>query len=100
VNFYGPRHSGSLAVGLAIPTVAVVVILIALSVPHLSIHHLEGHHGGFVQTWTAFVGVILALSGVEAIANLTGVMTLDPRLDAARAASGEHVVQSAPACHA
>ena len=25
-----------------------------------------------------FVGVILALSGVEAIANLTGVMKLDP----------------------
>jgi amino acid transporter len=78
VNFYGPRHSGSLAVSLAVPTVAVVVILIALSVPHLSIEHLEGHQGSFGHTWTAFVGVILALSGVEAIANLTGVMTLDP----------------------
>ena len=42
---------------LAIPTVAIVVILIALSVPHLSIQHLEGHHGSFGQTWTAFVGV-------------------------------------------
>ena len=29
-------------------------------------------------TWTQFVGVILALSGVEAIANMTGVMKLDP----------------------
>jgi len=27
--------------------------------------------------WVAFVGMILALSGVEAIANLTGVMRLD-----------------------
>ena len=28
--------------------------------------------------WVAFTGVILALSGVEAIANMTGVMHLDP----------------------
>jgi amino acid transporter/nucleotide-binding universal stress UspA family protein len=78
VNFYGPRHSGSLAVGLAIPTVAVVVILVALGMPHFSVRNLEPHVGSFGQTWTAFVGVILALSGVEAVANLTGVMTLDP----------------------
>ncbi|MEY2540656.1 MAG: hypothetical protein QOI22_258, partial [Verrucomicrobiota bacterium] len=31
----------------------------------------------FRQLWVQFVGVILALSGVEAIANLTGVMKLD-----------------------
>jgi nucleotide-binding universal stress UspA family protein len=29
-------------------------------------------------TWIQFVGVILALSGVEAVANITGVMKLDP----------------------
>jgi nucleotide-binding universal stress UspA family protein len=33
--------------------------------------------------WVQFVGVILALSGVEAIANLTGVMKLDPGATAA-----------------
>ena len=31
-----------------------------------------------MDTWVQFVGVILALSGVEAIANVTGVMKLDP----------------------
>ena len=31
----------------------------------------------FSKNWVAFVGVILALSGVEAVANLTGVMRLD-----------------------
>ena len=31
--------------------------------------------------WVAFVGVILALSGVEAIANLTGVLKLDKGSD-------------------
>ncbi len=30
------------------------------------------------MAWAQFVGVILALSGVEAVANITGVMKLDP----------------------
>jgi amino acid transporter len=78
MNFFGPKHSGSMAVSLAIPTVIVVVIIILLSVPHLSFAHLQRPHENFGHNWTAFVGVILALSGVEAIANLTGVMKLDP----------------------
>src|SRR5439155_19315660 len=52
--------------------------LIELSVPHLTLHHLEPLHEKFGHVWVQFVGVILALSGVEAIANLTGVMKLDP----------------------
>jgi hypothetical protein len=78
LNSYGPRHSGSLAMALAIPTVMVVVVLIALSVPHLTLAHLGRSHQSFGETWVAFVDVILALSGVEAIANLTGVLKLDP----------------------
>jgi amino acid transporter/nucleotide-binding universal stress UspA family protein len=78
INFFGPKHSGSMAVTLAIPTVLVVIAIIALSAPHLTFHHLEPPHDTFEKNWTAFVGVILALSGVEAIANLTGVMKLDP----------------------
>jgi len=77
LNSFGPKHSGSMAVTLALPTVAVVVTIILLSVPHLSLTHLEPMHDSFGKNWTAFVGVILALSGVEAIANLTGVMKLD-----------------------
>ena len=34
--------------------------------------------GGFGHTWVGFVSVVLALSGVEAIANSTGVMKLNP----------------------
>jgi amino acid transporter/nucleotide-binding universal stress UspA family protein len=78
LNSYGPKHSGSLAVVLAIPTVVAVVSLIALSIPHLGFHSLEAPHSKFSHAWVAFVGVILALSGVEAIANLTGVLKLDP----------------------
>jgi amino acid transporter len=78
LNFFGPKHSGSMAVALAIPTVVVVVLIAAFSAPHLTAVHLEPPHSSFKHNWTAFVGVILALSGVEAIANLTGVMKLDP----------------------
>ena len=40
--------------------------------------HLEPRHANLGVAWTQFVGVILALSGVEAVANITGVMKLDP----------------------
>src|ERR1700719_547294 len=78
INWFGPKHSGSLAIALAVPTVVVVVALIAVSVPHLTTHFLEPRHESLSTLWVQFVGVILALSGVEAIANLTGVMKLDP----------------------
>ena len=77
INSFGPKHSGSFAVTLALPMVAVVVAIIAISAPHLTLNHLEPPRAGFEKNWVAFVGVILALSGVEAIANLTGVMKLD-----------------------
>lgn len=85
VNFFGPKHSGSLAVGLALPTVIVVVIIIALSTPHLDIAHIDAPLPGFNANWIAFVGVILALSGVEAVANMTGVMLPDRKSAPGRA---------------
>jgi amino acid transporter/nucleotide-binding universal stress UspA family protein len=78
INWFGPKHSGTLAVALALPTVVIVVVLIALAAPHLTTKFLEPRHESLGQLWVQFVGVILALSGVEAIANLTGVMKLDP----------------------
>ncbi len=78
INYFGPKHSGSLAVALALPMVVVVVGIIALSAPHLTFAHMEAPHESFGMNWIAFCGVILALSGVEAIANLTGVMKLNP----------------------
>src|SRR5688572_8165090 len=78
INYFGPKHTGSIAVWLALPTVIVVVVIILMSLPHLTFTHFEPSHKSFGKNWSAFVGVILALSGVEAIANLTGVMKLDP----------------------
>jgi amino acid transporter/nucleotide-binding universal stress UspA family protein len=81
INFFGPKHSGSFAIALALPTVLVVIAIIALSVPHLTFVSMEHTrtHMSFTNQWVAFVGVILALSGAESIANLTGVMKLDKR---------------------
>jgi amino acid transporter/nucleotide-binding universal stress UspA family protein len=78
INFFGPKHSGSFAVALALPTAAIVIVLIAISAPHFTTHFLEPRHESLGMVWVQFVGVILALSGAESIANLTGVMKLDP----------------------
>ncbi len=78
INFFGPKHSGSVSIWLAIPAVSVVIVIIALSTSHLNTAHLEPRHADLGVVWVQFVGVILALSGVEAVANITGVMKLDP----------------------
>jgi amino acid transporter/nucleotide-binding universal stress UspA family protein len=78
INYFGPKHSGSVSIWLAVPAVIVVVATIAFSVRYLNVAHLEPRHTDLGTVWVQFVGVILALSGVEAIANLTGVMKLDP----------------------
>ncbi len=79
-NFFGPRHTGNLALVIAILTMSAVVFLAVLSLPYLkdAIHAVQAPEGGFLKNWNSFVGIIVALSGVEAIANTTGVMKLDP----------------------
>jgi amino acid transporter/nucleotide-binding universal stress UspA family protein len=80
LNLLGPRHTGGLAFLISVPTAIVVVVLGLFSLPHIhdAIGHLQPLHGNFWQNWAGFVGIVLALSGVEAIANATGVMKLDP----------------------
>jgi amino acid transporter/nucleotide-binding universal stress UspA family protein len=79
LNVFGPRHTGGLAFLVSVPTAAVVLILGIFSIPHLhqAAHNLQPLTGGFFKNWKGFVGVVLALSGVEAIANSTGVMKLN-----------------------
>ena len=80
LNLLGPRHTGGLAFLISVPTAIVVVTLGLFSIPHLhdAVGHLQPLQGSFWQNWAGFVGIVLALSGVEAIANATGVMKLDP----------------------
>lgn len=86
INFFGPRHSGSIAVVLGMATAMVLGLLALACLPQLpwAIANVELPKGEPMQWWSTFVGVILALSGVEAIANATGVMKLDPGSTAAQ----------------
>src|SRR6185437_12107772 len=78
VNYFGPKHSGTFAVTFAVPMVLVVICIIVISAPHFIFsRQLLEHAGSWRANWVSFVEVILALSGVEAVANLTGVMKLD-----------------------
>lgn len=80
MNFFGPKHSGSFALLMAVPTVVVVVVLGILCIPHLpaAVANLEPSKLAPLEWWVAFTGVVLALSGVESVANMTGTMKLDP----------------------
>jgi amino acid transporter len=80
LNYFGPRHTGGLAFLIAVPTVIIVIALGAFCIPHLgtAFHNLQPLSGGFASNWKGFVGIVLALSGVEAVANATGVMKLNP----------------------
>jgi amino acid transporter len=80
LNYFGPKHTGGLAFLVSVPTAIVVVILGVFCLPHLgqAMHNLKPLAGGFFANWNGFVGIVLALSGVEAIANATSVMKLNP----------------------
>ena len=80
LNFFGPKHTGGLAVLVSVPTAIVVILLGLFAIPHLgeAVAHLEPLHGSLAHNWNGFVAIVLALSGVEAIANSTGVMKLNP----------------------
>jgi amino acid transporter len=77
-NMMGPKHTGGFALAAALGMVFITLLITAFAVPQVPWHDLPkrighlNHHVGDV--WVAFVSIVLALSGVEAIANLTGVM--------------------------
>ncbi|MFO1498800.1 MAG: universal stress protein [Verrucomicrobiota bacterium] len=91
INYFGPKHSGSVAMSLAVPMVLAVIVIGSLAIfsGKLSGAHLQPLGPSLVRNWEAFVGMILALSGVEAIANLTGVMRLDAQANLERPSVAE-----------
>jgi amino acid transporter len=80
LNYFGPKHTGGLAVLVSVPTVVVIIILGLFTIPHIgeALHNLQPLTGGFLKNWNGFVGIVLALSGVEAVANATSIMKLNP----------------------
>lgn len=80
INFFGPRHSGNLAMVVGLSTFCVVLLLGIMALPYVgqAVKATQPLRGDWWTNWTHFIGIIVAMSGIEAIANTTGVMRLDP----------------------
>jgi len=80
INFLGPKESAGVAILISVPTAIVVLLLGCFALPHFreAAHMIQPLHGGFFKNWENLVAIMLALSGIEAVANSTGVMKLDP----------------------
>lgn len=77
-NFMGPRHTGGFAIMAAIGMVVITLMISFGALPQVNYRRLPDIigkvHESAPHLWIQFVSIVLALSGVEAIANLTGVM--------------------------
>jgi amino acid transporter/nucleotide-binding universal stress UspA family protein len=75
-NLLGPKHTAGFAMFAAAGMVAITLLVCVCALPQIDWRNLKlgSLDHPLVPTWEAFVAIVLALSGVEAIANLTGVM--------------------------
>lgn len=88
-NLMGPKHTGMFAIVAAVGMMAITLLITLGALPQISWSELPQQIGGidepFSVLWVQFVSIVLALSGVEAIANLTGVMKRPVSQTASRA---------------
>ncbi|HLF19975.1 MAG TPA: amino acid transporter, partial [Bacteroidota bacterium] len=85
MNWYGPKHPGGIAFAISLLTIIALFTIIAFSAPaSLRTADIQPFHDSFVKNWGIFVGLILSISGIEAISNMTGLMK-DPARDSKRA---------------
>jgi nucleotide-binding universal stress UspA family protein len=73
-NFFGPRKSGTVAFGIALVVVLATLTIAAFAIPSLPQARIDRVPDHVSQVWINFVHIILAVSGVEAVANMTGIM--------------------------
>lgn len=74
LNWVGPTKGSNVAALIAVAASIIAGILFLSTLPHLPHVELVRPTGNWPQNWSVFVGIVLALSGVEAIANMTGIM--------------------------
>ncbi len=85
INWFGPKHSGGLALIISAFTIATLTTIVFSSIDFAFEHAtIIKPEGSFFHNWGIFVGFILSLSGIESISNMTGLMK-DPARDARRA---------------
>lgn len=79
LNWFGAKQAGRFALLIALCALGMSLVIAVLAIPAFG-HGLKtiswhtGQTGGFGQRWESFVQIVLALSGVEAVANMTGLM--------------------------
>mgnify|MGYP000259448226 CR=1 FL=1 len=85
LNWFGPRHVGSLAIIISVLTLITLAILVTISSPVAFKNiNLEPAPGGIFTNWGYFVAIILSISGIESVSNLTGLMK-DPEKNSSKA---------------
>ena len=81
VNWLGPRAAGRFALVIALVSIVASAVIAAMCIPMLpkgwqvSTLTAPGIEGAW-DRWESLVRIILALSGVEAVASMTGLMKL------------------------
>ena len=76
MNIVGPRRVGVLAVWVTVASAGFYLILgLVCGYKSIGQAFIHAPTEPFKMQWSHFVNVVLALSGVEAIANMTGVMS-------------------------
>ena len=75
-NLMGPKHTAGYAIFAAIGMVVITLLIVLCALPQVNWAHVRWGRFWHAPSdlWYGFVYIVLALSGVEAIANLTGVM--------------------------
>jgi len=85
LNWFGPRHAGSLAIAISAATLVGLIILMTAAFPSIAKPiSLEPDPRGLWVNWEFFVAIILSISGIEAISNMTGLMK-DPERSSRKA---------------
>lgn len=76
LNYVGSRRAGAFALVVALAAVTVTLLLAGLTIRHIpeGLSAVTPPTDGAGKIWLTFVAVVLALSGVESIANMTGIM--------------------------
>jgi amino acid transporter/nucleotide-binding universal stress UspA family protein len=76
LNLLGPKHTAAYAIFAALGMMLITLLFVVFALPQIDWSRVDWGRLAHPPSdlWHGFVYIVLALSGVEAIANLTGVM--------------------------
>jgi amino acid transporter len=85
INWYGPKQAGGIAIVISVSTLLALLVVVVASAPAaVSSPLIQPLRGSFWENWAIFTAIILSISGVESISNMTGLMK-NPQSDSRRA---------------